>query len=96
MSNPPRTAEEKDAQREAARARRRQMRPCPARVNRRRDAFAVACQQVGLRYKPIPAPRTKQDALGVCNPLTAQDHYVRRHCPVSWEVMTERGEYAGV
>ena len=62
----------------------------PARVLRRSDAFAVACQQVGLRYKPIPAPRRRQDVLACVNPLSPDEHYTRRHCPVSWEVLTER------
>ena len=64
----------------------------PARVLRRSDAFAVACQQVGLRYKPIPAPRRRQDVLACVNPLSPEEHYARRHCPVSWEVLTERAE----
>jgi hypothetical protein len=97
MPNTPRTAEEKRQQRAAADARRdagRQRRS--ARVNAFREARAVACDALGLKYKPIAAPQSQNDFGIATAPVAVAEDWVRRwRVAKSWEILTEARSAGG-
>lgn len=97
--NKKRTPEEKEAQRLAARkakqAERREMLELWRLEHHwHNPALAVACAEVGIRYKPIPHARTREDAeqahlyigLDDLNSKLA----LHRLAPDSFEFITER------
>lgn len=91
----PRTPEQKAAEREAA----RKKRGVPMPRNRYNEARSVACQQMGLRYKPVLAPTSNLQLLAHWCPRGDDDNGEKIHphdrmlqltTGTSWEIMTER------
>lgn len=94
----PRTPEEIDAQRAAARLVRRQKREAEMQTwrlehQRYSEARAVACQAYGLRYLPVPHARTREDAerahLYVGHDDLVSKLALQRLAPDSFEILTE-------
>ena len=79
-----------------------EVRPVRAVRNPYRDALAVACEQCGVKYMKVPAPRTMEEFRLVTSP-TALTSYAERErrdrVPNSYDVLTQddgRWDGAGV
>lgn len=89
-NNRKRTPEEKAAQREAARIIRRRQRerdPGSLPAFRFNQAREVACEIMEVRYKPVPAPQSRNDLLGATSPFP--EDRSQTFIPNSWEIMTD-------
>lgn len=90
MNNSKRTPEEKAAQRAAARTKRRE-RFGPAVLLRYTDARAVACDIMGIRYKPVVCPRSASQLDSATAPTPGMvDKTTKLFTPNSWEMLTEQ------
>ena len=76
----------------AARVRQPQRDGRRARIQHFNMARSAACQELGIPYKPIAAPRdTDQLLLAIMTKIdqTAEQYRERRRIPVTYEMLTE-------
>ena len=96
--NTKRTAEQKLQERATAAAKKSNR---ASRRNPYSGALAVACEQCGLKYRKIPAPRNVAEFNLVTSPVALKSYVDRQRrdsVPNSYEVVTEddgRGDASG-